>query len=308
MGATTMVVRWTRRRRSLLPWRRASRSPSPTAGTRPPRKRRTPSTATSGRSSGARRSPWAPNEPYVSASMRSEEQERSGELSYQGTFGIHFPIHQPLWVDHGAVDLLRLADYAVETGFRAIWINDNFKARHTSSLLAAIAARLPVDLGTLVTYPFARNPVDLATAVGTIAELLADHEVRIGISTGAWAIQGRLVDRPRPTQSVRETIAIIRHLLAGDEVRFHDYPAVSSYYHFQADAKLRLQFQAPQPPSFWIPPKGPRMLQLAAEVGDGVVFNTYTQYAALPAVRDGSLARTLQTMEQQRLAAGNPTP
>src|SRR5215216_5151116 len=50
------------------------------------------------------------------------------------------------------------------------------------------------------------------------------------------------------------------------------------------------------------------MLQLAAEVGDGVVFNTYTQYAALPALRDGSLARTLRALEQQRLAAGNPTP
>ncbi len=229
-------------------------------------------------------------------------------MCYQGTFGIHFPIHQPLWVDHVATDLLRLAEYAVDAGFQAIWINDNFKARHTYSLMAAVAARCPVELGTLVTYPFARNPIDMATALGTVAELLGDREVRIGISTGAWAIQGRLVDQPRPTQSVQETIAVIRRLLDGEEVRFHEYPALAAYYHFREEAKLRLQFRSPRSPSFWIPPKGPRMLGLAAEVCDGVIFNTYTQYAALPAVRDGSLARTLSGLEQQRAVAGNTAP
>ncbi len=229
-------------------------------------------------------------------------------MAYQGTFGVHFPIHQPRWVDHAASDLVALAERAAEGGFRSIWINDNFKARHTYSLMAAIAARLPVGLGTLITYPYARNPMDMATAFGTIAELVADQEVTVGISTGAWAIQGQIVDQPKPTQSVRETIEIMRRLLAGEEVRFAEYPALARYYHFRDDAKLRLQFRPRRPVSYWIPPKGPRMLQLTAEVCDGALLNTYTPYAALPAIRNGTLARTLADMERMRADAGNPRP
>jgi alkanesulfonate monooxygenase SsuD/methylene tetrahydromethanopterin reductase-like flavin-dependent oxidoreductase (luciferase family) len=50
------------------------------------------------------------------------------------------------------------------------------------------------------------------------------------------------------------------------------------------------------------------MLKLAAEICDGVLFNTYTQYAALPFVRDGSLARAISEMEAMRSIAGNATP
>jgi hypothetical protein len=69
-------------------------------------------------------------------------------------------------------------EQAEAAGFETVWVNDNFKARHTFSLLGAVAARHQVGLGTLVTYPYARNPMDLATALGTLAELSA--RVRCG--------------------------------------------------------------------------------------------------------------------------------
>lgn len=231
-------------------------------------------------------------------------------MGFQGKFGIHFPIHQPGWIKYSSSDLLRLAKEAAGNGFECIWINDNFKARHTYSLMAAIASQFPVSLGTLVTHPFARNPADVATALGTIAELMDHKELKVGISTGAWAIQGQLVQRPMPTQSVREAILIARQLLAGGEVEFRDFPALAGYYHFKLNgqAKLRLQVEPRSLVSFWIPPKGPRMLQVAAEVCDGVIFNTYTQYAGLPFIRNGTLERTIKEMEEMRSAVKNLTP
>lgn len=229
-------------------------------------------------------------------------------MAYQGSFGIHFAIHQPGWVNLTASELLSLAEAAAATGVERIWVNDNFKARHTYSLLSAMAARVPCALGTLVTYPYARNPMDMATAFGTLAELLAGKELAVGISTGAWAIQGRLVDQPSPTQSVQEAIEIARKLLAGEEVQFGRYPLLASYFHIHSDVKFRLRFHTQQRVSFWVPPKGPRMLRLAAEQCDGVIFNSYTQYAALPFVRDGTLERTLHEMERMRIASGNLTP
>jgi 5,10-methylenetetrahydromethanopterin reductase len=229
-------------------------------------------------------------------------------MAYTGTFGIHFPIHQPGWVDRTAPAYVDLAGQAEAAGFETVWVNDNFKARHTFSLLAAIAARHAVGLGTLVTYPYARNPMDLATALGTIAELSSAREVRVGISTGARAIQGPLVDRPARESAVTEAIAIMRRLFAGEDVLFSDFPILSAYYHIKPAAHLRIQFRPARPLSFWIPPKGPRMLRLAAEHADGVIFNTYTQYAARPFLRDGTLDRTVEEMERLRRAAGNTTP
>ena len=229
-------------------------------------------------------------------------------MAYQDKWGIHFAIHQPVYVEHSASDLLSLAERAAALGFEHVWFNDNFKARHTYSLLAAIASRVRCGLGTLVTYPYARNPMDMATAFGTIAELLGGQELTVGISTGAWAIQGSLVDQPSPTQAVREAIQLVRQLHAGDDVDFRGYPILANYFHIKESARFHLQFHPQRAVSFWIPPKGPRMLRLAAELCDGVIFNTYTQYAALPFLRDGTLARTIASMEEMRRQAGNKTP
>jgi 5,10-methylenetetrahydromethanopterin reductase len=228
-------------------------------------------------------------------------------MAYKGQFGIHFAIHQPGYVDLSATDLVSLAKTASDQGFAHVWINDNFKARHTFGLLAAIAAHVECSLGTLVTYPYVRNPMDVATAFGTIAELLKGRELTAGISTGAWAIQGSLVERPAPTASVREAIELCRTLLSGGDIDFHRFPLLSSYFHIKEDARFHLQFRPKAPVSFWIPPKGPRMLTLAAEICDGVLFNTYTQFAALPFLRGGTLEKTIRHMESVRSASGNRT-
>ena len=62
-------------------------------------------------------------------------------MAYTGTFGIHFPIHQPGWLELTAPAYVDLAGRAQVAGFETVWANDNFKARHTFSLLGAVAAR-----------------------------------------------------------------------------------------------------------------------------------------------------------------------
>jgi len=127
-------------------------------------------------------------------------------------------------------------------------------------------------------------------------------------ASSTWAVPTTLVERPSPTDGVRESIQISRRLLAGQEVQFEDFPILRSYFHIRNETRFRLQFQPRRPVSFWIPPKGPRMLRLAAEQCDGVLFNTYTQFAALPFIRDGSLQRTLAEIAEMRSRAGNTSP
>src|SRR5438046_1360539 len=81
---------------------------------------------------------------------------------------------------------------------------------------------------------------------------------------------------------------------AAEEVALGDFPVLAGYFQIKPEARLKLQFRPGTPVSFWMPPKGPKMLDVAARVCDGVIFNTYTQYAALPHLRSGKLEKTVR--------------
>jgi hypothetical protein len=67
-------------------------------------------------------------------------------------------------------------------GFSQVWTNDNLEYRVLASS-AAIVARLPVKLGTAVTVPYFRNPVDLAMAFATMSELMDGREISLGLTS-----------------------------------------------------------------------------------------------------------------------------
>ena len=92
---------------------------------------------------------------------------------FSGEVGIHYPLHV---LNHYSLpELIRLAEAALRAletfRFTQVWTNDNLEYRNVFASSAAIVARLPVKLGTAVTVPYFRNPIDLAMAFATISEL-----------------------------------------------------------------------------------------------------------------------------------------
>ena len=70
-----------------------------------------------------------------------------------------------------------------------LWVQDQLLARNVYALLGAIAYA-GCGVGTNVTYPIGRNPIEMASALATIAELAPDdRELMVGLGTG-----GALVD------------------------------------------------------------------------------------------------------------------
>ena len=103
---------------------------------------------------------------------------------FTGEIGIHYPLH--VLNRYSLPELIGLAEQAWQTlgrfGFSQVWTNDNLEYRSVLASSAAIVARLPVKLGTAVTVPYFRNPVDLAMAFATISELTNGEK-----SPSAWA-------------------------------------------------------------------------------------------------------------------------
>jgi len=227
-------------------------------------------------------------------------------MSYQGTFGVQFLPHHPVWNRLTSTDFLRLAKTAAAGDLHCIWFSSRFLSREPLILMAAIAARVPLSLGTMVHTPWGANPLQLASSLGTIAELLPQtRELLFGLGSGVS--QARWVERPKPARFVRETFEMSRRLLAGDEVPFSEYPLVTDYFHLKGSGQLVVQFSHPERVSFWFAPQGPLGNKLAAEVTDGIFVEAGTRLG-LRALRDGTLERDIQEIERLRTQAGITRP
>jgi alkanesulfonate monooxygenase SsuD/methylene tetrahydromethanopterin reductase-like flavin-dependent oxidoreductase (luciferase family) len=227
-------------------------------------------------------------------------------MSYQGTFGVQFLPHHAVWNRLTSTDFLRLAETAAAGDLQCIWFSSRFLSREPLILMAAIAARFPLSLGTMVHTPWGANPLQLASSLGTIAELLPQNrELLFGLGSGVS--QARWVERPKPARFVRETFSMSRRLLAGAEVPFSEYPLVTDYFHLKGSGQLSVQFSHAERVSFWFAPQGPLGNKLAAEVADGIFVEAGTRLG-LRALRDGTLERDIQEIERLRTEAGITRP
>jgi 5,10-methylenetetrahydromethanopterin reductase len=185
--------------------------------------------------------------------------------------------------------------------FDLIWVQDQMLARNVHTLLGAIAGRGRVGVGTNVTFPTGRNPLEMAVAMATLAELVPNHRpVIMGMGTGG-ALVNSLFERRRPVSMVGDAITLFRRLWAGEAVPIADYPELATGLGFRDDAVVRLTFPVDRPIPIVLAGIGPRILRLAGELADGIIsasnFPTHS-YAAfrsgrfedvgeLTAVRDG---------------------
>jgi 5,10-methylenetetrahydromethanopterin reductase len=161
-------------------------------------------------------------------------------------------------------DLVELAVEAERLRYRWLWVNDERLERDPFVLLAAIAERTEqIRLGPGVTNPYSRHPALLATAIATLDELSGGRAV-LGIGAGGTNHRALALERTAPATAVAEAIELVRGLLAGD--------AVSADGQVVRARDARLDFRPPRErlPIF-VGARGPRMLELAGAVADGVI-------------------------------------
>ena len=105
---------------------------------------------------------------------------------------LHLPTYRALTVPQ----LVELGQVAQAGGVGQIWVTDNLQSRNAFVVLAAMAANVPVDLGTAVTVQYFRNPVDVADAAAAISEMMGAHELAIGAGQGqlAYAQSGGIAE------------------------------------------------------------------------------------------------------------------
>ncbi len=152
-------------------------------------------------------------------------------------------------------------------GYESVWIADTGAGPDAFVVAAAAAsATTRLRIGTAVVPAYTRTPSVFAGSAGAVAQLAPGRFV-LGLGASSETIVQAWGGVPfeRPLAYVREAVTVIRRMLAGDRVGFD-----GTYLRTRG---FRLVSQPPQPVPIYLAALMPPMLELAGELGDGVVLN-----------------------------------
>jgi 5,10-methylenetetrahydromethanopterin reductase len=170
---------------------------------------------------------------------------------------------------------LEMARYAEERGFSEIWQADTRLARDCIVMMSAfLTATERLRIGSGVLPIWTRNAAVIAASWSTMWELggKVDGRGRVMLGLGAWwePIASRVgVNRHRSLTAMREYVEATRQLFTMEEVTYEgDFVQLDR-------VKLDVAFgdTSARDVPIYIGATGPKMLQLAGEICDGVVLN-----------------------------------
>jgi len=171
---------------------------------------------------------------------------------------------------HNLRDGLEYARYAEEKGFEAIWQAESRLVRDAIVPMAAYAAVTEnIKVGSGVINNWTRNIGLLASTFLTLDDLAKD---RIICGIGAWwdpLAKNVGINRKKPLTAMKETVLILKRLLAMERVTFH-----GEFIHVDGiELDVVHGRKEPRNVPVYIGATGNKMMELSAEIADGVVLN-----------------------------------
>ena len=158
-------------------------------------------------------------------------------------------------------DMARVVD---RCGYDFLWLTDSSLHTRNPYVHLALASRLTTRLvlGTAVTNPQTRHPGIVAVNAATLEELAPGRTV-LGIGAGDRPLRS-LGLRPARLAEMRDSIDAIRRLLAGESVTLDGAGFRMDDAHLRFDSSYRIPV--------YISASGPKTLEMAGEIADGVIF------------------------------------
>jgi 5,10-methylenetetrahydromethanopterin reductase len=147
-------------------------------------------------------------------------------------------------------------------GFDYLWVCDSsLHARDVIAYLTLAAVNTKrLKLGVSVFQPYTRHPAISANAIATLNELSGGRAL-MAVGAGDRP-QRELGFKPAPVDLVRQMIDTSRRLMIGESVTAEAFR--------MADARVRYATGSAVP--VYVACSGPKMLQMAGEVADGVIM------------------------------------
>lgn len=186
-------------------------------------------------------------------------------------------------------EMTALAEAAEQAGVGSIWMAEHGGYRDGfASSMAFLAATQRLLVAPTAISVYSRHPMIAAMAAATLEEYAPGRTI-FSLGTGnPQALREAGLGMDRPLTRVREYVEIVRALWTGE-------PVTHVGQVFQLDG-AQLRFKPSRSIPVHVAAMGPRMLELAGEVGDGVLLS-----AALPAA---TIARSVERVRVGARHAG----
>jgi 5,10-methylenetetrahydromethanopterin reductase len=171
---------------------------------------------------------------------------------------------------HPIRDGMHYAQLAESAGFEAVWQAESRLVREATVPMAAYAAVTDrIEIGSGVVNTWTRNVGLLAATFSTLDDL-APGRVKLGL--GAWwdPLAAKVgIHRRRTLTCMRETVEAVRRLLAMERVTYH-----GEFVHLD-DVEIDIVHgdRSPKHVPIYIGATAMKMMELAGELGDGVLLN-----------------------------------
>ena len=171
---------------------------------------------------------------------------------------------------HPIRDGMHYAQLAEEAGFEAVWQAESRLVREATVPMAAYAAVTDrIDIGSGVVNTWTRNVGLLAATFSTLDDL-APGRIKLGV--GAWwdPLASKVgIQRRHTLTCMRETVEAVRRLLAMERVTFH-----GEFVNLD-DVEIDIVHgdRSPKHVPIYVGATAMGMMELAGEIGDGVLLN-----------------------------------
>lgn len=162
-------------------------------------------------------------------------------------------------------DVMAAARRAEALGYDDIWLADtgNLDALTLSAVLLAQTEQLRIGIAVVPAY--SRTPVVLGATAITLDQISPGRFVLgIGSSSKPMMEGWHGLEFRKPLTRVKETVAVLRQIFAGEKTDFDGELVRSHRYHNN---------QAPSGAPVFLAALRPKMLELAGAIADGVVLN-----------------------------------
>jgi 5,10-methylenetetrahydromethanopterin reductase len=171
---------------------------------------------------------------------------------------------------HNLRDGLDTVRYAEQRGFEAVWQAESRLVRDAIVPMAAYAAVTEkIKVGSGVINNWTRNIGLLAATFLTLDDLAPD---RIICGIGAWwdpLAHNVGIERKKPLTAMRETVVVLKRLLAMERVTFH-----GEFIHVEGiELDVVHGRKEPRNVPVFIGATGDQMMEMTGELCDGVVLN-----------------------------------
>jgi len=172
--------------------------------------------------------------------------------------------------DHPIREAIDYVRYAEDRGFEAVWQAESRLVREATVPMAAFLAETTrIKVGAGVVNNWTRNPALLASTFSTLDDL---GPGRVILGLGAWwdPLAAKVgIERRRPLTAIRETVEVVRALLADETVTYH-----GDFVHLDGvELDYVHQERRPKEVPIYIGATGMKMMELAGEIADGVLLN-----------------------------------